>query len=203
MKKRKPPRLKKRKPPRRSKNPHASPRKSFARQNFLRIFAKEINNETEKMIRNAQERDIPALLSLLEQVCLVHHDIRPDLFRGPATKYSAAQLRHIIACPETPVFVLTDAADVVRGYAFCQHKQIVGDAVLTDVRTLYIDDICVDAEARGQHVGQRLYEHVLDYARREGFYNVTLNVWEGNDAARAFYDRMGLRPQRTTLETIL
>ena len=156
------------------------------------------------MIRRAEKRDIPDILKLLVQVDMVHHNGRPDLFRGPATKYSAEELEEILKDDQTPVFVLTDEADAhVLGHAFCIMQQQTGSRVLTDIKTLYIDDICVDAAARRQHVGRRLYDAVLDYARAAGCYNVTLNVWTCNPAAQAFYESCGMQPQKTCMETIL
>ncbi len=154
-------------------------------------------------IRRAQERDIPGILALLIQVDMVHHNGRPDLFKGPATKYDEGQLREILKQEETPVFVCADDGGNVLGHAFCMHKQVIGDNVLTDIRTLYIDDICVDEKARGQHVGKALYDAVLDYARQQGFYNVTLNVWTLNPGAQRFYEKMGMKPQKVGMEVIL
>jgi ribosomal protein S18 acetylase RimI-like enzyme len=77
------------------------------------------------------------------------------------------------------------------------------DKLLQDTKTLYIDDICVDEKARGKHVGTELYEFVRDYAKSIGCYNITLNVWEGNDAALSFYRNMGMKVQKTGMETIL
>ena len=157
------------------------------------------------MIRPAQVRDIPDVLHLLHQVLDVHHRGRPDLFRPGATKYSGEELADIFANPDTPVFVCTDDAggDRVLGYAFCIRQQILGDAIRTEVPTLYIDDLCVDEACRGQGVGRQLYEHVLAFARANGYYNVTLNVWSCNPGAMAFYERMGLRPQKVGMEVIL
>ena len=105
-------------------------------------------------VRRAEKRDIGKILELLVQVDMVHHKGRPDIFKGPATKYSRDQLEAIIANDNTPVFVCTDGNDIPLGHAFCIHKQITGDPVLTDIRTLYIDDICVDEGARGRHIGK-------------------------------------------------
>ena len=156
------------------------------------------------MIRRAEQRDIPDILNLLVQVDMVHHNGRPDLFKGPATKYNAEQLAEIVRDDSRPVFVCTDDNDQhVLGHAFCMHKQVVGDSVLTDIKTLYIDDICVDENARRQHVGRRLYDAVLAYARESGCYNVTLNVWTCNPDALAFYENCGMKPQKIGMETIL
>ena len=155
------------------------------------------------LVRRAGKKDIPGILELLVQVDMVHHNGRPDIFKGPATKYSAEELSAILIDDSTPVFVCVDENDNVLGHAFCIHKQVLGDAVLTDIRTLYIDDICVNENARGLGVGKTLYEYVVDYARKEGFYNVTLNVWSCNPGAQKFYEKMGLKPQKVGMELVL
>lgn len=161
------------------------------------------NPTTPYRVRRAELRDIPRILELLVQVDMVHHRGRPDIFNGPATKYNAAELEGILSDESTPVFVCANADDTAIGHAFCIHKETTGDAVLADHRTLYIDDICVDEAARGLHIGTMLYEAVAAYAREQGFYNITLNVWECNPGARQFYTALGLRPRKTEMETIL
>ena len=63
--------------------------------------------------------------------------------------------------------------------------------------------ICVDENARGQHVGRSLYEYVRGYAQSIGCNNITLNVWNGNEPAWRFYNSMGMQVQKTTMEVIL
>ena len=155
------------------------------------------------MVRRAIQSDIPGILRLLVQVDMVHHEGRPDLFKGPATKYSADELVSILGDDTSPVFVCVDENDTVIGHAFCKHEQITGDAVRTDVRTLYIDDICVDEAVRGHGVGRALYQFVTEYARNAGFYNITLNVWTCNPGAIRFYETLGLKPQKIGMEAIL
>ncbi len=154
-------------------------------------------------VRRATNKDIKRILELLVQVDMVHHNGRPDLFKGPATKYSSEELEKILTQDETPVFVCVDENDIALGHAFCIHKHIKDDNVLTDIKTLYIDDICVDEAARGKHVGTALYDYVIDYARKSGCYNVTLNVWSCNPTAMKFYEAMGLKPQKIGMEKVL
>lgn len=154
-------------------------------------------------VRRASEKDISKILDLLVQVEMVHHLGRPDIFKGPATKYNGEELKSVLQNEETPVFVCVDEEDIPIGHAFCIHKQVTGDSVLTDIKTLYIDDICVDSEWRGKSVGKTLYEYVTEYAKKHGFYNITLNVWCCNQSAMKFYEAMGLVPQRICMEKIL
>ena len=153
-------------------------------------------------IRRAEERDIPDVLDLLVQVNMVHHNGRPDLFKGPATKYGAEELRAIFADDGRPVFVYDEGGRVL-GYAFCVFQQHVGSQLMTDVKTLYIDDLCVNETQRGKHIGTALYRHALDFARQSGCYNVTLNVWSCNPSALRFYEKCGLVPQKIGIEKIL
>ena len=154
-------------------------------------------------IREATHDDIPGLLRLLYQVGMVHHQIRPDLFRANATKYSEDQLQTMITLPQAPIFVCVNEEKRVLGYAFCVLQTNAGDSILTPIKTLYIDDLCVDERVRGQHIGRSIYEYDKTYARSVGCYNVTLNVWEGNDSALAFYRSMGMWPQKHGMECIL
>ena len=154
-------------------------------------------------VRRAEIKDIEKILDLLIQVDMVHHNGRPDIFKGPVTKYTGEQLEDIIKDDNRPVFVCVDDDDKVLGHAFCIHQQIQDHKHLTDIKTLYIDDICVDEAARGKGVGRMLYEYVKEYAKEKGFYNITLNVWECNPTAIKFYESMGLKPQKIGMETIL
>ena len=153
-------------------------------------------------IRRAEEKDMAGINRLLRQVLTVHHNGRPDLFKPNAKKYTDRQLKDILLSDETPVFVATEG-DTVLGYAFCIFQQHVNDNILTDIKTLYIDDLCVDETVRGQHIGKQLYEFVLDFAKKSGCYNVTLNVWACNESAKKFYEKCGLMPQKFGMETIL
>jgi len=154
-------------------------------------------------IRRGEENDLAGIHRLLRQVLEVHHEGRPDLFKGGAEKYTDGQLREILRDDARPVFVAADGRGDILGYAFCVFQQHQNDNILTDVKTLYIDDLCVDAAFRGQRIGRRLYEYVLEFAKREGCYNVTLNVWECNSGAKKFYEKCGLTPQKTGMEKIL
>ena len=154
-------------------------------------------------IRRAVNQDMEDINRLLLQVCLVHHRGRPDLFKYGAKKYTDEQLRALIADDSRPIFVAVGEDGHVAGYAFCVFQQHTGDNILTDIRTLYIDDLCVDDNRRGQHIGSQLYQYVLDFARENGCYNVTLNVWSCNEAAMKFYEACGLKPQKVGMEVIL
>ncbi len=154
------------------------------------------------MIRFAQEKDIEKIGDLLSQVDMVHHEGRPDLFKI-GRKYDDAQLRELLTNEDRPIIVSVDENDKVLGYAFCIFQQHENDNVMTDIKTLYIDDLCVDKDIRGRGIGKELYLAALDLAKSNNCYNVTLNVWSCNESAMRFYERCGLKPQKVGMEVIL
>lgn len=154
-------------------------------------------------IRRAKQSDMAGINSLLCQVLMVHHNGRPDLFKANAKKYTDEELSEIINDDSRPIFVGVNDGGEVLGYAFCVLQQHPNDNILTDIKTLYIDDLCVDEKQRGQHIGKQIYEYVLAYAKGIGCYNVTLNVWSCNPNAMKFYEKCGLTPYKVGMEKIL
>ena len=153
-------------------------------------------------IRFASTREIPGMIDLLLQVGEVHHKIRPDLFRAGAQKYDEAALTELLKDPNRPIFAAVEG-DKLLGYCFCIVEITKDHPVLMDQKSLYIDDLCVDEDTRGRHVGSALYDYAVNYAKEIGCDTVTLNVWCGNDSAMAFYESRGLKPRNSHMEAKL
>ena len=154
-------------------------------------------------IRRAKQSDMSGINKLLNQVLMVHHNGRPDLFKCNVKKYTDEELALLIEDDGRPIFVAVGEKEEVLGYAFCVFQQHINNNILTDIKTLYIDDLCVDEDKRGMHIGKQLYDYVINFAREQGCYNLTLNVWSCNVNAMKFYEKCGLVPQKVGMETIL
>ena len=136
-------------------------------------------------IRKAEEKDIPRLLALLGQVLQIHAEIRPDIFIPGTTKYTVCELAELLKQEDKPIYVAVNEEDVCMGYAFCQLKKQPFSTNMVPFKSLFIDDLCVDKQARGQHIGE------------------TLNVWAGNTSAEHFYEKMGMKTKERQMEYIL
>ena len=128
------------------------------------------------LVRRAEIKDIEKINELLLQVAMVHHYGRPDLFKANCRKYKNDELVEIVKDDNRPIFVAEDDG---------------------------VDDLCVDENMRDKHVGTVIYDYVKKYAKKIGCYNLTLNVWSCNESAQKFYEKQGLKPQKTTMEMIL
>jgi ribosomal protein S18 acetylase RimI-like enzyme len=150
-------------------------------------------------IRFAEAKDVTGILALLRQVGQVHHQGRPDIFRQGAQKYGASQILAMLDSSKTPIFVAV-AEEKILGYGFCQVKNYDHDPVFTNRTEIYIDDLCVDENCRGRGIGKEIYHEILRYAKMRKATAVTLNVWCCNTEAMAFYEKMGLKPQKIGME---
>lgn len=154
-------------------------------------------------VRRAEKKDSLRIMELLGQVLQIHADIRPDIFIPNTTKYTQEELNEIIKDEAKPIYVAVDEKDVCVGYAFCQLKEQPFSNNMVPFKSLFIDDLCVDKEIRGKHIGESLFEYVKGEAKRMGCYEVTLNVWAGNTSAERFYEKMGMKTKERQMEYIL
>ena len=154
-------------------------------------------------IRRAKDKDIEKIIELLGQVLTIHAGIRPDHFVPGTTKYSTDELKTMVRDDINPIYVAADDSDEVIGYAFCQLREQPSADYMVPFRSIFIDDLCVDEKARGQHVGKALFEHVKKEAEKLGCYEITLHVWHGNEDAENFYEKMGMKTRERQMEYIL
>ena len=154
-------------------------------------------------IRKAVEKDYKRVNELLIQVNQLHHEGRKDLFKAGGKKYSDDDFKKLIHDENRPIFVAVNENDEVLGYAFCIFRQFINHPIMTDIKTLFIDDLCVDENCRGQHIGTKLYEHVVSFAKEHDCYHITLNVWCLNESAMKFYEKCGLTPLKIMMEKTL
>jgi len=154
------------------------------------------------LIRKAELKDIDDILYLLSDVLELHVRIRPDIFESGHTKYTKEELFNKLSEDNFYVYVGEISKKVVA-YAMCIIELPKFTHTMKKVKTMYIDDIEVNPEYRGQGLGRELFEYLKEEAKRLNCYNITLNEWEGNDGARKFYEKLGMKPQKTTLELIL
>ena len=154
-------------------------------------------------IRKAMKKDVDALYELLKQVQSLHASGRPDIFNAGTTKYTKEEVVKILECESTPVYVATAEQDNAVGYAFCAIETQQGTNNLKEIKNFYIEDLCVHESMRGKGIGKSLYEFCVQLAKNLGCYHLTLNVWHLNESAVKFYQKLNMKPLKTTMEVIL
>ena len=151
------------------------------------------------VIRRAVPTDADQILLLLEQIEDIHRQGRPDLFREHGTKYTASELCEIMAEADRPTFVAL-IGDKIVGYIFGIITETKGSTMLFDMKTLHLDDVCIDESCRGMGIGGELMEHVMAWAKSVGCDRMDLDVWEFNGGARRFYEKYGFSTQKRRMD---
>jgi len=151
------------------------------------------------VIRRAMVDDAEGILALLEQVEAIHQKGRPDLFREHGTKYTITELFEIMADAERPIFVAVEGCKVV-GYIFGIITETKDSTMLVDMKTIHLDDVCIDEKCRGMGIGGQLMEYVTAWAKSVGCNRMDLDVWEFNSDARRFYEKYGFVTQKRRMD---
>lgn len=154
------------------------------------------------IIRPATPRDSTSIHDLLKEIAKLHTNGRPDLFADFESKYSIPELNKMLAPEENGVFV-ADADGRVVGYVITQIRAYDGIISHTKIKTLYVDDLCVDSSFRKMGIATALMDAAVAYGRQKGCYDLELNVWEFNSDALAFYKKYGMKTRTRHMEIIL
>lgn len=59
-----------------------------------------------------------------------------------------------------PIYVAVNGSGICVGYAFCQLQEQSVSNNTVPFKSLYVDDLCVDKEQRGKHIGEALFDYV-------------------------------------------
>ena len=158
------------------------------------------------LVKKAEPQHIDGIVTLLMQIAALHRRHRPDLFKPNVAKYSRTALAALIQDERHAVFVAlqdVNGTENVVGYCICRIDVKEGHPVMTDRKTLFIDDFCVGAARRKQGIGTQLFETAEAYARKIGAHNIELNVWAFNGDALHFYRGKGFEVQKFGMEKLL
>ena len=150
------------------------------------------------LIRRAEKKDIPDLHRMLLCIAAFHGEARPDIFRTGAAKYTPEELAELLDDSSYCIFVAEDEG--VCGYCFCILQEVQDHLLLQNKRELYVDDLFVDADRRGNGIARALMQTARQQAAESGCSSVTLNVWNVPHSALPFYEKLGYTERKRYME---
>lgn len=145
------------------------------------------------IIRNSEYKDACSVHRLLCIIAQLHKNGRPDMFPDLTSKYTEQEVADRLAKTDNGVFVAEFDGEVV-GYVFCN---VIKEG---NGNTLYIDDLCVDPNARRMGIGRMLIDKTKEYASEKNCDFLMLNVWEFNENAVKFYEEYGFKTRTRHME---
>lgn len=141
-------------------------------------------------IRQAQPGDYAEALRLIRQVHDMHYKhlsyIYNDIEPLPRERFYDD-----IASPDMLMLMAFEGGTAV-GICEIEFKHTGSNPVMRKRLVAYINDICVDEQARGRGIGRALYERARSEARARECDSIELMVWGFNKNAFNFYKAMGM-----------
>lgn len=154
-------------------------------------------------VRKAEKQDAPRIAELLCTIAQLHHEGRPDIYRGGGAKYDISAVEKKIEDGNEIIFVAVDENNYVLGYTISKIYTTEDDGIIIGHKKMYIDDVCVDSQYRKHGIGKLLMAATKQKAIDEGCTICELNVWAFNENAVKFYESCGMTRQRIYMEYIL
>ncbi|MEW1811705.1 GNAT family N-acetyltransferase [Pseudarthrobacter phenanthrenivorans] len=137
------------------------------------------------VIRPATRQDVPAILRMIHE--LAHYEKEPDAVRN-----TPGMLEQVLFGDNPRVYaaMAENSAGDVQGFAlwFLNYSTWEG------VHGIYLEDLYVSPEARGEGHGKALLQHLAAIAVENGYARVEWSVLDWNEPSINFYRRLGARP---------
>ena len=126
------------------------------------------------ILTDAQVQEVIALMGELDHTITVTPEMVRRTVEAPGTHFIAVTAEeHIIGCA-----------------SLCVYESPTG-------RKASIEDVVVSSAFRGQHIGKRLMENVIEYARMLAPINLQLTSRPEREAANKLYQSLGFQKRET------
>ena len=147
-------------------------------------------------IRLAAEQDYDAVERIMKQVQKMHVDWRPDIYieANPVLPYDR-YLAHL----EQQEMLVADLDGEAVGLLICLVRHICGGPI-REREVLFVDSMAVEERFRGQGIGSKLFDALLQMCRERGYDGLELQVNARNQAARAMYEKYGFTEKSVNME---
>lgn len=147
-------------------------------------------------IRLASKQDYDAVERIMKQVHRMHVDWRPDIYidADPILPYD----RYLSHLEEQQILTAELEGEVV-GLLIYLVRHICGGPV-KERDVLFVDSMAVEERYRGQGIGGRLFDALLQMCRERGYDGLELQVNARNAQARAMYEKYGFTEKSVNME---
>ncbi|MCM1259078.1 MAG: GNAT family N-acetyltransferase [Roseburia sp.] len=156
--------------------------------------------EKEKVtVRNAEISDYESVSILEEMEYQLHRKARPDYFKNLEKSYAREDFEELLSLP-CPIALVAVLNERIIGICFGKVEMTPENEVCKPRRVAFIQDLVVLPEFRGKGVAGHLMKKVRELAVKEGAVGMELCVWNFNEGALRFYERMGMKVQYLRME---
>lgn len=148
------------------------------------------------MFRDMTIQDYDAVDKLMQHLHKLHFEARPDLYVDKAHPYSLEEFEEKVMSDKCICLAAEEDGEVV-GICFVELRD---RSLMVEMPMAMMNALCVDEAHQRKGIATKLFEEATKRAKDTGAKRLDLMLWGFNEAARAFYEKLGMKEQRRILE---
>jgi ribosomal protein S18 acetylase RimI-like enzyme len=145
-------------------------------------------------VRKATADDYNTLCELFDEIDALHRDNLPRIFQKPSGPVREQDYYLELIADEKVGLLVAEVGEKLVGFVHAIVKDTPAIPVFVPRRYAIVDGIVVKSGFQNQGIGSTLMDKVQDWATAKGATSIELNVYEFNETAIFFYERLGYRP---------
>ena len=143
------------------------------------------------IVRKATTNDYNILCELFDEIDALHRDNLPHLFQKPSGSVREQEYYSGLIADENVGFFVAEADGKLLGFVHAIVRDTPAFPVFVPRRYAIVDGIVVKSEFQNRGTGRILMDKMQEWAIAKGAASIELNVYEFNETAISFYEKLG------------
>jgi len=142
-------------------------------------------------VRKATTKDYNTLCGLFDEIDALHRDNLPHIFQKPSGSVREQEYYLGLIADENVGLFVAEADGELVGFVHAIVRDTPAFPVFVPRRYAIVDGIVIKSELQNRGTGRILMDKTQEWAITKGATSIELNVYEFNETAISFYERLG------------
>jgi ribosomal protein S18 acetylase RimI-like enzyme len=142
-------------------------------------------------VREATADDYSTVCELFDEVDALHRDKLPRIFQQPDGAAREKDYYLGLIADEDVALLVAEVDSELVGYVHAIIRDAPAFPILVPRRYAVVDGVVVRSGFQFHGIGRRLMDEIHVWAVAKGATSIELNVYEFNEPAISFYERLG------------
>jgi len=142
-------------------------------------------------VRKATADDYNSLCELFDEIDALHRDNLPHMFQKPGGAAREQDYYSGLIADENVALLVAEVGGKLVGFDHVIVKDTPAFPVFVPRRYTIVDGIVVKSGFQNHGIGRILMDKMQEWATAKGATSIELNVYEFNETAISFYERLG------------
>lgn len=142
-------------------------------------------------VRKATAEDYNSLCELFDEIDALHRDNLPHLFQKPGGAAREQDYYLGLVADENIGLFVSEVGEKLVGFVHAIVRNTPAFPVFVPRHYAIVDGIVVKSGFQNCGIGKKLMDKMQEWAIARGAASIELNVYEFNETAISFYERLG------------